>query len=160
MDEHRVARTAQVTKIVNSFKDKFNDVPVIVAGDLNDKPWTEPIQKMQESYIDLYSLKNIQHMEDISTVKSKDHEFPDFTLICDIRKAKVGPTPDHRCLDYMFVKQNDFFKQNQILVEKYLELPGRQYLPPEGQVATLAIPGPEEPSDHFSMVYDLNIVYD
>lgn len=39
-------------------------------------------------------------------------------------------------------------------------MPMRQYLPPEGQVAQLAIPGPEWPSDHFSMVYDVNIVYE
>ena len=89
----------------------------------------------------------------------QDFEFPDYTLICDTRKAKIGPSPDHRCLDYVFVKENDFFKNNQIVIEKYLELPKRQYLPPEGQVAQLAIPGPEWPSDHFSMVYDVNIVF-
>ena len=113
---------------------------------------------MRESFIDLYSLKEIQDKNDFSQVDRQDHEFPDYTLICDIRQSKVGPTPDHRCLDYVFVKENDFFKQNQVLVEKYLELPRRQYLPPEGQVATLAIPGPEWPSDHFSVAYDLNFV--
>ena len=54
-----------------------------------------------------------------------EFEFPDYTLICDIRKSKIGPTPDHRCLDYLFVKENEFFKKNQILVDKYLELPKR-----------------------------------
>lgn len=111
---------------MDSFKDKFDDIPVFLAGDLNDFPWADPVQKMRESCVDLYSLKSVQASgQDISKMDRQNFDFPDYTLICDIRKAAVGPTPDHRCLDYVFVKENSFFKNNQILVDKYLELPKR-----------------------------------
>ena len=110
MDEGRVARTAQVGKIVNNFKDKFDDIPVFFAGDFNDFPWTDPVMKMREGCIDLYSLKNHQaERENLPNMDRDKFEFPDYTLICDLRKSKTQPTPDHRCLDYVFVKQNDFF---------------------------------------------------
>lgn len=126
MDEGRVARTAQVNKIMNEFKEKFDDVPVFLAGDMNDHPWTDPVQKFRESCVDLYSLKSIQATgKNISQMDRSKFEFPDYTLICDLRTADIGPTPDHRCLDYVFVKENEFFKNNQILVDKYLELPKR-----------------------------------
>ena len=125
MDEGRAARTAQVGKILDRIGEKFKDVPYIQAGDFNDFPWTAPLLKMRESFVDMYSLKSIQTENDISLMNRHDFEFPDYTLICDTRKAKIGPSPDHRCLDYVFVKENDFFKNNQIVIEKYLELPKR-----------------------------------
>lgn len=81
--------------------------------------------KMRESFIDMYSLKNLQCEKDLSIFNRDDFEFPDYTLICDTRKAKIGPSPDHRCLDYVFVKENDFFNNNQVVIEQYLELPKR-----------------------------------
>lgn len=85
MDEGRVARTAQVERILNQFQDKFDNIPVIMAGDFNDFPDTDPLLKFRESHVDLYSLKSIQTQNDISSMDRSKFEFPDYTLICDVR---------------------------------------------------------------------------
>lgn len=130
----------------------------------------------EDDFIDLFSLKAYQEHGD--AIPTKEALYPDFTLICDTRKANVGPSVEHRCLDYILFRRNELspefnkrlninnnhqqFKENEvsygIVVDQYLSLPERQPMPanPEEE-AHLTIPGPTWPSDHFSIAYDVRI---
>lgn len=81
--------------------DKYKHIPVVLAGDFNDFPYTAPLDNIEKSFIDFYSLKAIAEKDE--QLKKVDRVYPDFTLICDTRKAEVGPSVEHRCLDYMLI---------------------------------------------------------
>ena len=52
----------------------------------------------------------------------------------------------------MMVLKNHFYDNNPVTVAGFLDLP-------KNKLTKLTIPGAEEPSDHFSLVYDLQISY-
>ena len=111
--------------------------------------------------------------------------YPEYTLICDtstfdshpgaqaegvVRKPRVDPKTlmplhpiEHRVLDYMTVMKNYYLKYNRIFVEQYLQVPLKreQMVTMEDRKEVLPnrieIPGKYWPSDHFSLVYDVNI---
>jgi len=37
----------------------------------------------------------------------KELLYPEFTLICDTKKSKVGPSIEHRCLDYIMMRRSE-----------------------------------------------------
>jgi len=59
MDDFRFARVAQAAKITEYFKQNFKGIPMILAGDFNDFPLTDPLNKFDADFVDLYSLKTM-----------------------------------------------------------------------------------------------------
>ena len=60
MDDYRHARTAQVKKITNFFQEKFSGLPMFLAGDFNDFPFTDPLIEFEKLFVDLYTVKAYQ----------------------------------------------------------------------------------------------------
>ena len=56
MPDFRYLRVDQTEKINKFFKDNFNDIPVILAGDFNDVVESDPINKIETLFIDAYTI--------------------------------------------------------------------------------------------------------
>lgn len=85
MPEFTKIRTKEVSRIINDFARNFVDscIPVIVAGDFNDEPNSDPIKLMEKQFTDLHVISSIE--------KFKKDEYPKYTLICDVCKEEGSP---------------------------------------------------------------------
>ena len=88
---------------------------MIVGGDFNEEPQNKPIADiMESSFFDLYTLMKVQER-----TLSKNHieNYPSFTTF----KYRENQGYIKRCIDYMFVCENQYFKDNKVVIEEYLD---------------------------------------
>ena len=151
MPEYERMRKKEVNAITQAFESSYNNlsVPVILVGDFNDVPLSEPINMMEKSFVDLHVLK-IEKIKQkygyAEKFKDRRNDYPKYTIICDTNKVKDEPKIEHLCLDYMFVYNNQYMRDSHLQIKASLELPPIQ----DGLV-----PSETHPSDHFSLVYDV-----
>ena len=145
---------------------------MIFSGDANEEPHGKAIKELEGNrrYVDLYEVYHTQEAKlkqkppqkgvNLSAPAKVEpaKKYPDFTLIADCSGGdKPKPETKHLTLDYMMVDSNSFQRSNPIQVQGLLDLPAKQ---PGDATAIPLTPGNDHPSDHFSLVYDVEIGYD
>ena len=136
-DDNVEARVTQAGIIENYFSKNIRSIPVFLAGDFNDFPWSKPVRFFENHFVDLYTISKNQdkYPANHPNVKSV---YPDYTLICDTntfgdlgdknkKTYKHGfvdktepdipkpegpkkPAIEHRCLDYLMVMRNNYLE--------------------------------------------------
>ena len=86
-------RSKEVAKITEFFKKNYTDVPVIVCGDFNDDPTSQPILDMEKNFVDIYTHMMMQDR------LIPNQRYPEFTLVYkheNERMEKLGGANDSK----------------------------------------------------------------
>lgn len=161
-EEDRMKQVAKLVEFKRQTQKYFPDTPIIIAGDFNDVPESDSIQGiMEEDFIDFYSLKNLDYVNDSSQeYGSKYREdimqeeerkmnesrpaYPEFSTF-KYRKKEGGFI--QRTIDYMFVSKEE---ANRLEVTAWLDPPTDDQLDQE-----MANPCINYPSDHYAQAYEI-----
>ena len=118
----------QASIIKEYFFRNIRNIPVFLAGDFNDFPWSRPVRFLENTFVDLFTIGSNQHKYPANHPSVKA-TYPDYTLICDTntfgtlssQKSKFDlepseskkpekPALEYRCLDYLMVLRNSYLE--------------------------------------------------
>ena len=124
---------------------------MVLGGDFNEEPQNKPISDIMEStFLDLYTLKKIQEK---TLKKNQIENYPAFTTF----KFRDEEGYVKRTIDYMFLAENNYFPQNKVWVDQYMDpndLESGNLIDKE-----MANPCKNHPSDHYSLAYQVSFTF-
>ena len=99
-------RVKQTEAILNFFTENYSDLPVLVAGDFNDSPKTEPIKVMNIQFVDLFNLCQQNDSDQALTILHYREAY-------GVQK---------RTIDFIFTARNKFFDSHKLSVRSFLNM--------------------------------------